>query len=196
MGERFANLVDAHLLLPLGMRHTYIDVPPHAMADYAWGHRDEKLVRVNPGPFDDEAYGIKTTAGDLLRFVQAHIDPGSLDAPLRRAIELTQVGRYRVGGMVQGFGWEQYAHPASLEALLGGKADAVIFEPQPVQRAGPQPATAPRLYDKTGGTGGFSAYAAFVPARRVGLVLLANRGWPIAARVEAAHTVLDRLALR
>lgn len=197
MGDRFANVIDAHLLQPLGMRHTYIEVPPNAMADYAWGHGNDKLVRVNPGPLDDEAYGIKTTAADLLRFVQAHIDPSSLDAPLRRAIELTQVGRYRAGGMVQGFGWEQYAYPVSRETLLGGKSEAVVFEPQPVQpvqHAGAQAATAPRLFDKTGGTGGFSAYAAFVPARRLGLVLMANRAWPITARVEAAVAILDQVS--
>lgn len=194
MKDRFATLIEAQLLPRLGMRRTFIHVPPFAMADYAWGNRDGLAVRVNPGPLDDETYGIRSTAADLLRLVQANIDPRALEAPLRRAIELTQVGHYRVGGMVQGFGWEQFAYPVSRETLLGGNAEAVIFEPQPVQSIGRVAADAPRLFGKTGSTGGFGAYVVFVPSRRVGLVMLANRNWPIPARVEAAYAILERLA--
>ncbi|WP_295641876.1 class C beta-lactamase [uncultured Methylibium sp.] len=194
LGDGYATLIKTRLLPQFGMRHTYIHVPPQAMADYAWGDRDGQPVRVNPGPLDDETYGIKSTAADLLRFVQAHIDPRGLEPPLRRAIAVTQVGRYRVGSMVQGFGWEQFAYPVSREALLGGNAEEVIFEPNPVQRVAPQPADAPRLFDKTGSTGGFGAYVAFVPTQRIGIVILANRSYPIPARVEAAHAILDRLA--
>lgn len=192
--DRYATLIESRLLPRLGMRHTYVHVPPQAMADYAWGHRGGQSVRVHPGPLDDETYGIKSTASDLLRFVQANIDPRGLEPPLRRAIALTQVGRYRVGSMVQGFGWEQFAYPVSREALLGGNAEEIIFEPNPVQRVASQPADAPRLFDKTGSTGGFGAYVAFVPTQRIGLVILANRSYPIPARVEAAHAILEQLA--
>jgi beta-lactamase class C len=33
----------------------------------------------------------------------------------------------------------------------------------------------------------------FVPAKRFGLVMLANRNFPISARVEAAYSILDLL---
>jgi beta-lactamase class C len=98
MNDDFASLIETHLLRKLGMSHTYIHVPPHAKADYAWGYRESRPVRVNPGPLDDETYGIKSTASDLLRFVQANIDPGGLDAPLGEAIRFTQIGRFRVSG--------------------------------------------------------------------------------------------------
>jgi beta-lactamase class C len=62
------------------------------MADYAWGYNDGKPVRVHPGPLDEEPYGIKTTAADMIRFVQANIDPNGLETPLRRAIDATHVG--------------------------------------------------------------------------------------------------------
>lgn len=195
LNDRYANLVKTQILARLGMSRTHIHVPPEAMADYAWGYREGQPVRVNPGPFDDEAYGIKSTAADMLRFVQANIDPRGLEAPLRRAIDATQVGRFRVGGMVQGFGWEQFPYPLSRELLLGGNAEEVIFDPNPVQPVAPRGASAaPRLFGKTGSTGGFGAYVAFVPAKRIGLVMLANRSYPIPARVEAAHAILAQLA--
>nr|WP_280151721.1 class C beta-lactamase [Piscinibacter sp. XHJ-5] len=189
----FARLIETHLLRTLGMSHTYIQVPPHAMGDYAWGYREGRPVRVNPGPLDDETYGIKSTASDLLRFVQANIDPSGPDASLREAIRITQVGRFRLGGMVQGFGWEQFPYPLSRELLLGGNAPEVIFDPNPVQPEASQRPASPRLFDKTGSTGGFGAYVAFVPAKRFGLVILANRNFPIPARVEAAYAILEQL---
>ena len=58
----------------------------------------------------------------------------------------------------------------------------------------PQPPAGSRLYNKTGATNGFGAYAVFLPEQMIGLVLLANRNLPIAARVTAAHAVLEQLA--
>jgi len=194
--DRYATLVQTRLLAKLGMRHTYIQVPPQVLPDYAWGYREGKPVHVNPGPLDEETYGIKSTASDLIVLLQANIDPSALEAPLRRAVETTQIGRFSVGAMVQGFGWEQYPYPLSRDTLLRGNAEEIIFEPNPVQALEPAPAAQARLYDKTGSTGGFGAYVAFVPSKRIGLVLLANKSIPIAARVEAAYAILDRLAPR
>ena len=194
LNDRFATLIETQLLQKFGMRHSYLHVPARAMRDYAWGHRKGKAVRVNPGPMDEPSYGIKTTAADMIRFLQANIDPSGLEAPLRRAVETTQMGRFRVNGMVQGFGWEQFPYPLSRELLLGGHAEEVIFETNPVQPMPAQAATEPRLFNKTGSTGGFAAYVVFVPAKRIGLVMLANRSYPIPARVEAAYTILRQLA--
>ncbi len=49
------------------------------------------------------------------------------------------------------------------------------------------------LFNKTGSTRGFGAYAAFVPERRIGVVFLANRNWPNEARVRAGHAILSTL---
>jgi beta-lactamase class C len=164
------------------------------MAGYAMGYRGGKPVHASPGPFDVETYGIKTTAADMIRFVQANIDPESLEPALQRAVEATHVGYFQAGTLVQGLGWEQYPWPVSREALLGGNSDEMIGDPTPVVRLSPHAPTSPRLYDKTGSTGGFGAYVAFVPSRRVGLVMLANRNYPIPARVEAAYAILEKLA--
>ena len=49
------------------------------------------------------------------------------------------------------------------------------------------------LIHKTGSTGGFGAYALFSPARKTGIVMLANKGYPGAARVTAAYRILSEL---
>lgn len=193
LGEPFAQAMQTRIFPAFGLAHSHIQVPPRALADYAWGHREGKPVRVNPGPLADETYGIKTTAGDLLRFVEAQNDPGRLDEPMRRAVAATQVGHFRAGPLVQGLGWEQYDDPVSREWLLGGNAEEMLFEAQPSQRLAARPPAA-RLFNKTGSTGGFGAYVAFVPARKIGIVMLANLNYPIPARVEVAWSLLEQLA--
>ena len=193
--DHFAALIETQLLPKFGMSHSYIHVPAQAMPDYAWGYREGKPVRVNPGPFDEETYGIKATASDMIRFLRANIDPGELETPLRRAVEATHVGYFKIGGMIQGFGWEQYPYPLSRELLLSGNSEEIIFDPNPVQAIVSAAAEEPRLFDKTGSTGGFGAYVAFVPTKRIGLVMLANKNFPIPARVEAAYAILDRLPM-
>ncbi|MEK8033782.1 class C beta-lactamase [Ideonella sp. DXS29W] len=197
MRERFDRLIETRLLQPLGLRHTYLSVPAAELAHYAWGYRDGRPVRVSPGPLDAETYGIKSTAPDMLRWLRAHMDPTGLDRSLGDALRLTHIGRFKVGSMVQGLGWEQFSYPVSREALLAGNSAQVIFDPQPVT---PVPGVAApgdgaaRLFDKTGSTGGFGAYAVFVPARKLGLVMLANKSYPIPARIEAAYAILDLVA--
>ena len=189
----FATAMEQQLLPRLGMAHTHIHVPAAAMSDYAWGYRDGKPAHASPGPFDEETYGIKTTAADMIRFVEANIDPSSLEPAMRQAIAATHAGWFRVGAMVQGLGWEQYAWPLSREALLGGNSAEMIEGANDVLRVTSQKTDAARLFDKTGSTGGFGAYVAFVPSRRIGIVMLANRNYPIPARVEAAYAILRGL---
>ncbi|MGE8500193.1 MAG: class C beta-lactamase [Pseudomonas sp.] len=188
----FASVMETQLLPSLGMSHSYIQVPPAQMPHYAYGYtQDNQPVRVNPGPLDGEAYGVKTTAADLLRFVHANLQPGALEGPLKGAIATTQRGYYQVGDMTQGLGWEFYPYPITVERLQAGNSSAMALEAHPVGE--PQVQTGDVLFNKTGSTGGFGAYVAFIPARGLGVVLLANKNYPNAARVEAAHALLTAL---
>lgn len=195
MGGTFPDLAHAELFAPLGLRDTAIRVPAANLARYAWGHdKANRPVRVNPGVFDGEAYGVKSTAADMLRFLHAQLDPDRLPKPLRAAVRGTQIPHFAVDGLVQGLGWEQHPWPLPPERLLAGNASAMALEPRaatPWKRADPSRDT---LFNKTGSTNGFGGYVAFVPSRRVGLVMLANRNVPNEARVAAAHAVLATLA--
>jgi beta-lactamase class C len=190
----FTSAIETGLLPRLGLKHTYIHVPSSVIADYAWGYdKDEKAVRVNPGALDAETYGVKSTAADMIRFVQINIDPSALAEPVRHAVVGTHRGYFKVGEMVQGLGWEQYPYPVSQDQLLEGNSADVIFQPNPAKTFVEQEA-GPRLFNKTGSTGGFGAYVVFVPEKRIGVVILANRNYPIPDRVRAAYAILTQLA--
>jgi len=195
MGEPFDVLVEEKLIPMLGLENTYINVPEDRMDDYAYGYsKAGKPVRVNPGILDSEAYGIKTSAADLIRFVEANMDGSGLDETLRSAIAGTHSGYYKVGDMVQGLGWEMYAYPTDLDRLLQGNSPDVSSKPNKVERLTPPlPPQQDVLINKTGSTGGFGAYAAFIPDRQIGIVILANKNYPNAERVTAAHRILTAL---
>lgn len=195
LGGQFTDLMQSQILTGLGLRRSFVDVPDSAMDFYAWGYdKNNHPVRVNPGVFDAEAYGVKSTTADMIRFIEHNIDPGALQLTLREAVKSTQVGYYKVGPMVQGLGWEQYPYPVALDQLLAGNSGEMAMRPQAATAIAP-PSVGSALFNKTGSTDGFGAYAAFVPERRIGIVMLANKNFPIPipARVTAAHTVLDAL---
>lgn len=194
--SNFTDAVEAQLLPTLGLHHTYIRVPERAMVKYAWGYNAaNEPIRVNPGVFDAEAYGIKSSAVDMIRFVQANIDPSRLEGSMQRAIKETHIGYFKIGEMVQGLGWEQYPYPSTLERLQAGNARTMIMESNAATRlTPPQAPPKPTLFNKTGSTNGFGAYVAFVPERKIGIVMLANRNYPNPARIRAAHAVLEQLA--
>ena len=196
MDGTFADLLETELFPKLGLGRSFIRVPAAERDTYAWGYnKANKPIRVNPGPLDAETYGIKSTAADLTRFVELNIRPESLEEPLRRAIEGTHVGYFKTGDMVQGLGWEQYPYPVSLDRLLAGNSMTMILEANPAtQLTPPLLPSEPTLFNKTGSTNGFGAYVAFVPEKRIGIVMLANRNVPIPARITAAHAVLEQLA--
>lgn len=130
-----------------------------------------------------------------VNMLEGNAGEADLEEPLRRAIAATHTGHYRIGDMTQGLGWELYPYPVSLESLLAGNSSQVILEANEVERLDPpQQAEGETLINKTGSTNGFGAYVAFVPAARIGIVLLANRNYPNPVRVEAAHEILTALA--
>lgn len=190
LGRPFEDAMRAEILEPLGLRHTYFDVPEPERDDYAWGTAQSGApVRVAPGP--GEAYGLKTTASDLLSFVAAHMDNRRAPLALRGPLDATRHGYYRVGTMTQALGWERFEYPTALESLQAGNSADIINRPRPVEPAAA--VSGPALFDKTGSTGGFGVYVAFVPSRSLAVVVLMNRNIPIPARVAATHRIVEAL---
>ncbi|MDN3223302.1 beta-lactamase [Pseudomonas nunensis] len=196
LGVPFDEAMTNTLLPKLGLTHTFLQVPPDQMSVYAQGYdKNDKPVRVDPGALDSEAYGVKTSTADMIRYVQANLKPASLEKPLQQAIATTHTGYYTVGDMTQGLGWERYSYPVSLDKLLGGNSTPMAMEAHKVQwLTPPQPEPESVLINKTGSTGGFGAYVAFVPAKDIGIVILANKNYPIPERIKAAHQILSALA--
>ncbi len=195
LGQPFERLMEQQVFPALGLEQTHLDVPEAALAQYAQGYgKDDRPLRVGPGPLDAEGYGVKTSAADLLRFVDANLHPERLDRPWAQALDATHRGYYKVGDMTQGLGWEAYDWPISLKRLQAGNSTPMALQPHRIARLpAPQALEGQRLLNKTGSTNGFGAYVAFVPGRDLGLVILANRNYPNAERVKIAYTILSGL---
>ncbi|ADO49227.1 Beta-lactamase [[Enterobacter] lignolyticus SCF1] len=196
-GLSFDAFMKQHVFTPLQLNHTWINVPAEAEKDYAWGYRNGQPVRVSPGMLDAEAYGVKTTVKDMAAFMQANIDPEALaakEAGLAKAIAIAQTGYYKIGDMYQGLGWEMYPWPADAEKVITASGNDLALKARPAKRLSPsRPVTAATWLHKTGSTNGFGAYIVFIPEKKVGIVMLANKNYPNPARVSAAWQILQKL---
>lgn len=196
MNGSFSSLMRRDIFRPLRLRNTYLEVPGSEFPDYAQGYTSSgRPVRLAPGELSMEAYGIRTTATDMLRFLTANTGELRLSPQLRSAILATHTGYFRAGPITQDLIWEQFPWPVTLPSLLRGNSPAMILDATPVTAIRPprKPIDAVWL-NKTGSTNGFAAYVAFVPSLRLGIVILANKDFPIDARVTAAYRILASLS--
>lgn len=196
LGMPYARAIESELLPKLGMTSTFIEVPERAMPRYAQGYnKDDAPVRVNPAMLAAEAYGVKTSSKDLLRFVEIQLGAVPVEARVEKAIAATRTGYYSLGPMTQDLIWEQYRYPVALDALLQGNGSQMVLESEPVTAiAPPTPPQTAVWVNKTGATNGFGAYVAFVPEKKMGAVLLANKNYPNEERVKLAYRILVELA--
>lgn len=195
MGQPFEALIEQTLFPALGMQSSYINVPALKMADYAQGYtKKNKPIRVTAEILSSEAYGIKATASDMLRFLQANLGLIKLEQKLQRAVTDTHIGYFKVGAMTQSLIWEQYPYPSTLKTLLAGNSSAMIFNAMPATQITPlQKPQTDVWINKTGSTDGFGAYIAFIPKEQLGIVILANKNYPMEDRVTIAHRILTQL---
>ena len=196
-GRDFDSLIQGDLFRALGLKHSFLHVPRPQLKNYAEGTTPAgRPIRLTQGILASETYGLRTTADDLLLFLQANMGTRVVDQTWQQALLATHTGYFRIGPFTQDLVWEQYALPVLRKDLLDGNANRIIRDANPATRLDPPlPPRGDVLIDKTGSTNGFGAYVAFIPARQAGIVLLANRSYPIAARVAAAYAILARLGL-
>jgi beta-lactamase class C ACT/MIR len=194
-GMSFEQAMTTRVFQPLRLTHTWITVPKSEDKHYAWGYRDGKPVHVSPGMLDGQAYGVKTNIQDMSRWVMANMAPDTVaDAFLKQGITLAQSRYWRVGAMYQGLGWEMLNWPVDAKTVVGGSDNKVALAPLPAAEVNPPaPPVKASWVHKTGSTGGFGGYVAFIPEKQIGIVMLANKSYPNPARVEAAYRILSAL---
>jgi len=160
-GMPIAPLFEQRILRPLGMSATCVPErgeDNRAVMDEAWmrraaqGYSDQGMaigpVGNQQSYFDFPGTGqMFSSARDLATFVAACVDGRSIDPHLRDALRMTQREAFRVDEKFgQGMAWESVHLPGVT------------------------------VVDKPGGLNNASGYIGLVPAQRLGIVLLANRG--------------------
>ncbi|OVN99777.1 extended-spectrum class C beta-lactamase ADC-220 [Acinetobacter baumannii] len=192
MNKPFDQVLEKTIFPALGLKHSYVNVPKTQMQNYDFGYNQENQpIRVNPGPLDALAYGVKSTLPDMLSFIHANLNPQKYPADIQRAINETHQGRYQVNTMYQALGWEEFSYPATLQTLLDSNSEQIVMKPNKVTAISKEPSV--KMYHKTGSTNGFGTYVVFIPKENIGLVMLTNKRIPNEERIKAAYAVLNAI---
>ncbi|HGN1706364.1 TPA: class C beta-lactamase [Providencia rettgeri] len=191
----FEQAMEKLMLPSLGLKHTYIHVPKHQMKNYAQGYnKKDQPVRVTPQILDAESYGLKSTAKDLIRYIDINMQTVKVTKLWQEAVEDTHTGFYLTDSFVQDMMWESYPWPVSLSQLQQGNRDEMALQPQKIEAIKPaMPPETRAFYNKTGSTNGFAAYAAFIPENQVGIIILSNKWYPIPDRITAAYQLIEKI---
>jgi beta-lactamase class C len=155
------ELIESRVLKPLGMHSTYLPkrgpdnravMPSELMQETVQGYSDQGVPigpRANQQSYFDfpDTGQMFSTARDLAILVGACLDGKVSDPQLREALRMTQRETFQVSAKFgQAMAWET-VHLDGVD-----------------------------IVDKPGGLNNASAYIGLVPARKIGIVLLANRG--------------------
>lgn len=161
-----AKLIESRVLMPLGMHATFLPergpdsraiMDDPVMRRVVQGYSDQGSATGPIGNqqsyFDFPGTGqMLSSARDLATFVAACVDGRALDPHLRESLRMTQRESFRVD---QRFGQATFGQAMAWETVhLPGVT----------------------IVDKPGGLNNASGYIGLVPAHRIGIVLLANRG--------------------
>lgn len=193
MKTTYRSAMQVKLFPKLGLNNTWLAVPKAKMKLYAQGYNAKnEPVRMEDDPFAEEAYGVRSSARDLLAFLEQNIEPHTGDKLLDLALRDVQQPHFAVGSMMQGLVWESYRYPIDASVIVSGSAPGVSLKDQKVTSTVPGLNSFPEaIINKTGGTGGFGTYLAFVPSRKIGVVILTNHANPTVERVSLGLQILE-----
>jgi len=188
----FTSLLEQVIFPKFNLKHTYVNVPEEQKEHYAFGY-DQKNnpIRVSPGALDAQAYGVKSTLPDMLKFVSANLNVEKSNSDLKKAILETHKGYFKLGNMTQALGWETFSYPTTLEILQESNSEKIVMQSNYVEKNTIQ--TKSKVFHKTGSTNGFGTYVVFIPEEKFGLVMLMNKKIPNEERIKAAYEVFNRL---
>jgi len=141
-GTSYPELLQREIAGPLGMKDTAISLSPELRSRFMQGYGFDS----HPTPaWDLDAFasagGIRSTAGDMLTYLEAQLHPER--SPFPRALAVSQRVRDHIAG--------------DMDIALAWMYDAPGG-----------------VYSHSGGTGGFTTYACFVPSRDFAAVVLLN----------------------
>ncbi len=144
-GQTYEALLRSRIFGPLGMNNSGVSLSPDMKAQLAVGHN----AYLQPVSYWDGgalagAVGLKSTAQDLLTFVEAALGykPSPLAASMAGMLNTRRPTRY--AGLELALGWH----------ILSTSNSQIIWD--------------------NGGTGGFRSFLGFSPRNKVGIVVLSN----------------------
>src|SRR5450432_1107703 len=138
----YSQLLNDKILAPLGMKHSSFDDSAALLAGHS---RGESAAHLHFSVLDGSA-GLRSTAGDLLNFMQLNLRPG--DSPLRAALLLARQPRARTPVEEIGLGWNMH------EVGTGDQTWPLVW--------------------RASSTAGFSTFIGFRTDRQQALVLLGD----------------------
>lgn len=193
MQQPFAEAMTNNIFVKMGLKNTFYKVPSEYLGKYAQGYnKNNDPVRLRPAVLADEAYGIKSCTKDMITFIAANMGIENVDKNLSQALMNTHAGYFKTMDMTQDLVWEQYNYPVSLECLQKGNSYDMIYKPNPVKEIVPhQKPESQVLINKTGSTNGFGGYVMYVPSKKIGIVILANKNYPNSSRIAIAYKLLS-----
>jgi CubicO group peptidase (beta-lactamase class C family) len=150
-GQDYEGLVRERICVPLGLSSTAVTIDGDLRSRLVQGHRrGGKPVGTWELSSLAGAGGLRSSAADLLRYVEAHLRPAG--TPLEAALEAVQVPHHslREGKVAIGLAWM---------IMTKGERSSLIH---------------------TGGTGGYSTFAGFDRQANVAAVVLVNSRFSLA----------------
>jgi len=143
----YEALLRRDLFSPLGMSSTGVTVPASLLPRLAQGYAaNGQPVPPTQNNIWPGGGAIKSSAADMARFLEANLGVRG-SAELTAAMQLAETGYFHVNDkLTLGLGWQR---------VPGARGSLII--------------------DKNGGLSGFSSYIGFVPEKKLGIVILANK---------------------
>ena len=188
----YGDLYRRHIMNPLLMVNG-ATVPKSLAKYYAQGYdRAGKAVSPVGEGFYASSYGIKASVADMQKFLSAAIGLPGTPPRVFYPMRLTQSMFIKKNDEFQGLAWQ--IHPIrnnkDINRLLT-IADHPNKSPVIIQEILQRPVYSDNvMMDKTGMTDGFSAYIAVIPAKKSGIVILANKNIPDHVTVKLAREIL------
>lgn len=160
--KTYEEVIRENILLPLGMESTFTQVPSSHASEYAQGYTHEgKMAKRRQPGYIPGSGALRSTSKDMLRFLKANMGLAGPEK-LQEAMKLAQKPYYKVREHFEmGLGWQRFEHEGTL------------------------------IIDKNGGLAGFTSYIGWIPGKRLGVVILTNKGK--ARTTEVGRSILEHL---